>query len=90
MNKPTELMIDHMTYGALFPKCVNYMLKYRTGWCGIYLDKLYDDFISMINEDFKPNEQPVLIDLVDLIFDNLDQEKIEDAVLEQYENTRED
>lgn len=75
MNKATELMIDHMIYGALWPKTQYYLQHYGSssgGGIDLLLDNLYNDITDMINQEFDPSTQPMLIEMVDMFFDEID------------------
>lgn len=86
MNKATELMIDHMIDGALWPKTQYYLQHYGSS-CGggidLLLDNLYNDITYMINQEFDPSTQPMLIEMVDMFFDEIDQREIEKAALDK-------
>lgn len=86
MNKATELMIDHMIDGALWPKTQYYLQHYGSS-CGggidMFLDNFYNDITYMINTDFDQSTQPLLIELVDMFFDDIDQREIEKAALDK-------
>lgn len=86
MNKATELMIDHMIYGALWPKTQYYLQHYGSssgGGIDLFLDNLYNDITYVINTECDPLTQPLLIELVDMFFDDIDQREIEKAALDK-------
>lgn len=83
MNKVTELMIDHMIYGALWPKTQHYYGSSSGGGIDMFLDNFYNDITYTINKEFDPLTQPMLIELVDMFFDDIDQREIEKAALDK-------
>ena len=82
MNKSTELMIDHMIDGALWPKTQEYLQHFGDGMDRI-LDNLYNDITYTINKECDPLTQPMLIEMVDMFFDEIDQREIEKAALDK-------
>lgn len=93
MNKITEIFIEHCVNGELWPLMqdrINRISRYSRVFSSVFLDSIYDDITWVyIRKYTEPRIQPLLIDLIDLAFDEIDEKEFDAAVIEKIKEQKE-
>lgn len=84
MNKVTEIFIEHCVNGELWPLMQDRISR------GVFLDTIYDDITWVyIRKYTEPRIQPLLTDLIDLAFDEIDEKEFDAAIIEKFKEQKE-
>lgn len=83
MNKITDIFIEHCVNGDLWPIVQDRISRYSRVFSSAFLDAIYDDITWDINNCAETALQPLLIQLIDLAFDEIDEKELDAAVIEK-------
>lgn len=89
MNKITDIFIEHCVNGELWPLMQDRISRYSRVFSSAFLDAIYDDITWYIRKCTEPGIQPLLIQLVDLAFDEIDEKELDAAVIEKLKEQKE-
>lgn len=89
MNKITDIFIEHCVDGDLWPLTERCVSQYTRIFASSFLDAIYDDITWDINNGAETALQPLLIQLIDLAFDEIDEKELDAAVIEKLKSQKE-
>ncbi|MGN0193523.1 MAG: hypothetical protein ACI39G_00225 [Pseudoramibacter sp.] len=87
----TTAMIDHCVDGELWSRYSNLIEKYgESAATNIFIDFLYDEIFDVIQRDALPEIRPLLWDILEIIFDDIDESALNAAALEKIREQKRD
>ncbi|WP_295363671.1 hypothetical protein [uncultured Pseudoramibacter sp.] len=80
-NEFTDIVYDHLIAGRAWERCEKYIEDYND--LSLLFDELYESFITAANT-INSDIAPMAVDMIDEIFDQVDDEEIESSAIDKY------